>query len=190
MSRIEIAAVIFGIISVYLSVRQNIWSWATGIVNVTLYVFVFYGVKLYADMGLQVVYIGLSFYGWYNWLYGGKDQTQLRVSKTTRTVGALLLIIVVGGSLLLGQLLYRGTDASLPFLDSMTTTVSLVAQWMMTRKLLESWLVWIAVDVVYVGMFIYKELFLTASLYAVFLLLAVKGFYDWKKSWRETSVAA
>lgn len=190
MSYIEIAAVVFGVISVYLSVRQNIWNWATGIINVTLYIFVFYEAKLYADMGLQVVYVVLSFYGWYNWLYGGKDQAQLFVSKTNRSVGAILLLITICGSFLLGQLLHRQTDASLPFLDSMTTSVSLAAQWMMTRKLLESWLVWIAVDIVYIGMFIYKSLPLTAGLYAIFLLLAVKGFYEWRKSWRESTVAA
>ena len=181
-NRWEILAVIFGIISVYLSTREHIWSWPTALVNVALYFIVFLEAKLYADMGLQVVYFALSLYGWYEWLYGGENRTELHVSRVTRSLGLKLLLIGLASAAILGTILARFTDASLPYLDSATTSTSLVAQWMMTRKILENWAVWVVVDVVYVGMFIFKKLYLTAGLYAVFLVLAVMGFIQWKRS--------
>jgi nicotinamide mononucleotide transporter len=182
VSAMELAAALTGAVSVWLSVRQNIWSWPTAIVNVVLYTVVFWEAKLYADMGLQVVYAVLSLYGWYQWLYGGAGHTELRVTRTPRRVGTILTLIAAAGSALLGALLQHSTDAALPFMDSFLSSTSLVAQWMMTKKLLENWLVWIAVDVLYVGMFVFKGLYLTAGLYAVFLVLAVRGYVDWRRS--------
>jgi nicotinamide mononucleotide transporter len=190
MSSLELLAAITGAISVWLSVRQNIWSWPTAIVNVVLYALVFWNARLYADMGLQVVYAVLSIYGWYEWLYGGVGRTQLRVTRTTRPVAARLVLIAAAGSALLGTLLHRTTDAALPFMDSFLSSTSLVAQWMMTKKLLENWLVWIAVDVLYVGMFLFKGLYLTAGLYAVFLALAVRGYLDWRRSMADSAESA
>ena len=181
----EILAVVFGIVSVYLSTREHIWSWPTALVNVSLYFVVFFEAKLYADMGLQVVYFALSLYGWYEWLYGGENRTELHVSRTTRALGVRLVLVGVASAALLGTMLARFTDASLPYLDSATTSTSLVAQWMMTRKILENWAIWAIVDVVYVGMFIYKRLYLTAGLYTVFFVLAVMGFIQWKRSLAE-----
>lgn len=180
---LEATAVAFGIISVYLSVRQNIWSWATAIVNVLLYFLVFRQAKLYADMGLQLVYFALSVYGWYEWLYGGTNRTVLKVSRATPKMSLVLATVVMVSVAVLGTLFARATDAALPYLDSTTASTSLAAQWMMTRKVLENWAVWIAVDVVYVGMFIYKSLYLTAGLYAVFIVLAAMGWAQWKRSY-------
>ena len=187
MSPLELFAALIGAISVWLSVRQNIWSWPTAIINVVLYAIVFYEAKLYADMGLQVIYAILSIYGWYEWLYGGEGRTELHVSRTGPRLGALLALIAAAGSAVLGAFLHRATDAALPFMDSFLSSTSLVAQWMMTKKLLENWLVWIGVDVLYVGMFIFKGLFLTAGLYAVFLALAVKVYIDWRRSMADQS---
>jgi nicotinamide mononucleotide transporter len=182
VSPVELIAAVTGAISVWLSVRQNIWSWPTAIVNVVLYAMVFWDAKLYADMGLQVIYAVLSIYGWYQWLYGGAGRTELRVTRTPPRLAAVLALIAAAGSALLGTGLRHATDAALPFMDSFLSSTSLVAQWMMTRKLLENWLVWIAVDVLYVGMFLFKGLYLTAGLYAVFLVLAVRGYLDWRRS--------
>jgi len=182
VSPLELIAALVGALSVWLSVRQNIWSWPTAIVNVVLYAIVFYEAKLYADMGLQVVYAVLSIYGWYEWLYGGAGRTELRVTRTGARLGVLLALIAAAGSVVIGLFLHHETDAALPFMDSFLSSTSLVAQWMMTKKLLENWAVWISVDVLYVGMFIFKGLFLTSALYAVFLALAIKGFIDWRRS--------
>ena len=152
------------------------------IVNVTLYIFVFFRSKLYADMALQVVYIVISVYGWYEWLHGGANRSALPVSRGTRKMAAALVALGAAGSLGIGAALARLTDASLPYVDATTTTTSLLAQWMMARKILENWIVWVAVDVVYIGMFVYKALYLTAFLYAVFLGLSAMGYRQWKKS--------
>lgn len=190
MNPIEYIAALFGGVSVYLSVRQNIWSWPTAIVNVGLYTLVFYKSRLYADMGLQVVYVVISFYGWYEWLYGGKNRTELKVSRTSRRLGTLLAAIGVVSAFVLGTVFHRTTNAALPFLDSATTSTSLVAQWMMTKKLLENWIVWVAVDVVYIGMFIYKSLYVTSLLYFVFLVLSVMGYRQWKATLREPDLVS
>ena len=189
MSSLELLAALLGAISVYLSVRQNIWSWPTAIVNVVVYAFVFYQAKLYADMGLQVIYAALSVYGWYEWLYGGANRTELHVTRTAPRLGAVLTLIALAGSAALGVFLRGATDAALPFMDSFLSNTSLVAQWMMTKKKLENWLVWIGVDVLYVGMFVFKHLYITAGLYAVFLALAVRGYIDWRLSMAELAGA-
>ena len=192
LTPLEGTAVCFGLVSVYLSTRENIWSWPTAIVNVGLYSVLFFREKLYADMGLQVIYLLLSLYGWYEWLYGGENRSALHVSRITARLAMRLAGIGVVGSAVLGTLLYRTTDASLPYLDSTLSVFSLIAQWLMTRKVLENWAIWIAVDVVYVWMFLsLKHLNFTAFQYAVFLALAVLGFRDWKRSFdtRRTALA-
>lgn len=187
MSSLEIIAALFGVVSVFLSVRQNIWSWPTAIVNVGLYIVVFYETKLYADTGLQVVYVVLNAYGWYHWLYGGKNRTELPVARTGLRLGLILTGIVAAGAILIGTLLSRNTDAALPYVDALTTSTSLVAQWMMTRKLLENWIVWVAVDVVYIGMYISKSLHVTAVLYFIFLILSAVGYLQWRRSLASTA---
>jgi nicotinamide mononucleotide transporter len=178
----EAGGVVFGILSVWLTTRENVWCWPTGLVTVGLYIVVFGEAKLYADMGLQVVYVGLCLYGWYEWLHGGPGHGALRVSRTPRSAG---LALAAGGTifaLVLGAGLRGHTDAALPYLDSTTTSFSLAAQWMQTRKWLETWAVWIAVDVAYVGMYVYKQLHPTAVLYIIYLALAVMGRRAWIKS--------
>ena len=181
-SRIEQVAVAFGIAGVFLSVRQKILAWPVGIVNVLCYTIVFWDARLYADMGLQVVYAVLSVYGWYQWLHGGAERTALPVSRVSARTAATLAALAVAFAVALGTFLSRTTDASLPWLDSSLTAASLAAQWMLTRKLLENWLVWIVADAVYVGMFLYKGLHLTAVLYAIFLGLAIMGWLQWRRS--------
>lgn len=185
MDPIEVTAAVFGVASVYLSARQNVWNWPLGIINVTLYIFVFYEAKLYADMGLQAVYVVLAAYGWWHWLHGGTNRGVLRVSRVPSREIILLGLGFVAGTAALSTLLARATDASLPLADSALTAASLVAQYMMTRKYVECWLVWIVADTAYVAMFIYKSLWPTAALYLLFTILAVVGWRQWRASLRE-----
>ncbi len=178
----ELVAVVLTLAAVYLTTRQNIWCWPLGMVSVTLYALVFHQAKLYADMGLQGLYLALAIYGWWAWLRGGEDHGELEVSLASGRARGVLAVIGVLAGITLGQTLDRFTDASLPFMDSILTSFSILAQWMQTRKLLEAWLVWLAVDVFYVGMFLYKGLYPTAGLYAIFLYLAVLGFVEWRRS--------
>ena len=180
-SPLEGLAAVFGVISVYLSTRQNIWSWPTAIVNVALYTIVFYQGRLYGQMGLQPIYFVLSVYGWYQWLHGGAQRTELRVTRASPRLLATLSVLNLVAWIALAAILRR-TDAALPWLDALLATTSLVAQWMMTRKILENWILWIAVDVVYVPMFISQGLYATAMLYAAFLVLALMGVVEWRRS--------
>jgi nicotinamide mononucleotide transporter len=178
----EAVGVLFGIVAVWLTTRQNVWCWPTGLVNVGLFILVFYQARLYADMGLQVVYVAFCLYGWHRWLHGGPDQGALPVSRTPRRAAVLLAAMGVVGAALLGVTLHRHTDASLPFWDASTSSFSLVAQWMQARKWIENWAVWIVVNIVYVWIYLQKRLYLTAGLYAVFLALAVLGLAEWRRS--------
>lgn len=182
MLLLEWVAAILSAVSVYLSARENIWSWPLAIVSVTMYGFVFVDAGLYSDAGLQVFFCVISIYGWYEWLHGGPRHGRLHVSRATPRVWLLAGLFGLAFWLLLGSLTSRLQGVSLPFLDAGLTTVSVIAQIMMTRKILENWLLWILVDLVYVPMYVYKNLYPTAGLYAVFLVLAVLGFVQWRGS--------
>jgi len=180
-SPLEGLAAAFGVVSVYLSTRQNVWSWPTAIVNVAIYTIVFYQGRLYGQMGLQPIYLVLSVYGWYQWLHGGAQRSELRVTRASPRLLVALGVLNLAAWMALAAILRR-TDAALPWLDALLTTTSLVAQWMMTRKILENWILWIAVDVVYVPTFISQGLYATAMLYAAFLVLALMGVVEWRRS--------
>lgn len=181
MSPLELAAFLFTGVSVWLSVKQNIWSWPTAIVGVGLYIVVCWEAKLYADMGLQVVYVVLSIYGWYEWLHGGAHHGRLAASFISRRALALSCLAGLVFAVVLGATLARTTDAALPWVDSTLTSFSLVAQWQMTRKYAENWLLWIAVDVFYIPMWAFKHLYLTSLLYAIFLVMATLGWLEWRR---------
>ena len=184
MSGVEWIAAIAGAVSVYLSARENIWSWPTAIVNVGLYIFIFRESGLYSDMGLQVVYLVLSIYGWYEWLHGGANRTKLEVSKASGRVWLVSAVAGSAGWLVIWSITRRLHGVSIPSIDAGLTATSLVAQWMMTRKILENWILWIIADIVYVPMYIYKHLYVTSGLYVVFLVLAIMGLVEWKRSYR------
>ncbi len=182
MSGLEIAGVLTGILAVWLTTREKVWCWPIGIVSVALFVAVFFHARLYGAMGLQVVYIGLALYGWYAWVNGGKGDGPLRVSRATRRTLAVAGTIGLVAAATLAAWLARRTDESLPLTDGATTSFSLVAQWMQTRKLVENWWVWLVVDLVYVGMYLSQGLVWTAGLYAVYTALAVYGLRQWRRS--------
>lgn len=182
MTWIEAIAVVFGLACVWLTVRQSIWCWSTGLVQVVLFIFIFLQARLYSDVILHCIYVVLQVYGWHHWLYGGPDHQNLRVSRLSRR-GFLGWVLLCGvGTAALGWSMTTFTDAALPYPDAFTTVASLIAQWLLTRKKLESWLFWIIVDVVAIGIYFSKSLFLTTGLYAVFLLMATMGLLAWRKS--------
>jgi nicotinamide mononucleotide transporter len=183
-SCLELFGVVLGIVTVYLSTIENIWSWPTALLNAGAFTFVFLRSGLYSDAGLQVIYFVLSLYGWYEWLYGGKGHTELHVSNTPARQWPILIGIAVVAWIALGTLTSRLPGASLPYFDAALTVTSLVAQYGLTRKYIENWLLWIAADAVYIGMFIYKGLRLTAFNYAIYLVLAILGYVSWRKSQR------
>ncbi len=179
---IEPLAVLTGIAGVWLTVRQRVWCWPVGLVSVTLFAVLFFRARLYGSAGLQLVYAALSLYGWYAWRHptdGGRD---LRVTRTPARWWPVLALAGVAGALVLGVMLRDRTDAALPLVDGATTAFSLIAQWMTTRKWIETWILWVGVDTVYVGMYASQGLYATAGLYVVFLVLAVIGYFEWRRS--------
>jgi len=185
-SPVELAGVVTGIACVWLAARNSIWNFPTALVSCALYVIVFWEARLYSDMALQGIFIALAFYGWYQWLYGGPQAQELPVTRATVRQWTWLSAIGVAYAVGVGYALSRYTDAAIPYWDSSTTAISLVAQVLLTRKKLENWILWLLVDVAYVGLYWYRELYLTAGLYAVYLVLAAYGYLEWRRLLRAT----
>lgn len=183
MDILEIFAVATTLACVWLTVRQNIWTWPLGLVAVTLYGIFFFEHELYGQVGLQAVYFAFNLYGWYEWLYGGEGHTRLKVTRVRPAIYVVLLVVgAVAAGVIVTIILTTTTDAASPYFDSILTAYSLVAQFMMTRKWVECWHLWIAVDIAYVFLFLSGSLYLTAGLYAVFIVLATMGLFEWRKA--------
>jgi nicotinamide mononucleotide transporter len=180
----EALALVFNLAYVVLAIFQSVWCWPAGLVGAGLTLFVFLQARLYGAMALQGVYVTLMVYGWFHWRHGGEEGGELAVAPTPARWRLALAVAGLAFSAALGLLLWQRTDAALPFWDAGTTSFSLVAQFMTTRKWIESWLVWIVVDVVYVGMLLSQELYMMTALYAAYLVLAVSGFVKWRRSLR------
>ena len=177
----EVFGFVTGGICVWLVVRQHILNWPLGLANNAVFIVLFLQARLFADMGLQLVYVVLGVLGWYWWLHGGEQRTQLNVARATPTTLLVLAALVASGSGGLTLFLRSVGDAA-PFLDALTTALSLAAQYLLTRKLIENWYVWIIADIIYVGLYIAKGLPLTAALYALFLGLCILGLREWQRS--------
>ncbi|MFN2315830.1 MAG: nicotinamide riboside transporter PnuC [Gemmatimonadales bacterium] len=183
MNTIELVAAILVLVSVYLSTQEKIWAWPTAILAVTLYALVFWQARLFAQVGLQVFFFSISVYGWYYWLHGGVGRTELRVSRITAALAALSAVAWVAGTVLLWWVLVSFTEnPAMPGLDAGLSVASLIAQWLLSRKILENWLIWVAADVAYVGLFVSQKLYFTTVLYVVLTGLASKGYLDWRRS--------
>ena len=180
MSGLELFAATLGVIAVWLTVKQNPWSWPIGLVMVLLYSWIFFEVKLYSDMLLQVVYAVVQLYGWWQWTRAGAAHQGRTVTRlaTPHVLAGLAMGAV--GSVALGAAMAHWTDAAQPWLDAALTGFSLVAQMWMAQKRLQCWALWIVVDVIFVGLFMYKGLYLTAGLYALFTVIAVQGLREWR----------
>lgn len=184
---IEYVAVVLGLLCVGFTVRQHLACWPTGLAMVSLYIVIFYHAQLYSDMLLQVVYVGLQCYGWWAWLHGGPRGTELSVTRLSATQWWISLASAAIGTMALGAVMrwksaewFGGSPAAYPYWDAFTTIASLLAQWWMGRKKLESWWIWIVVDGVSIVLYYKKELYPTCGLYAVFLGLATWGYFEWR----------
>ncbi|MEU5158210.1 nicotinamide riboside transporter PnuC [Streptomyces sp. NPDC020875] len=173
-----------GALCVWLVTRQHLANWPVGIANNLFFVLLFTQAGLYADAGLQIVFITLAAYGWWSWTHGGGPGSKgpLEVRRTGRTEWILLLAAGAAGTILITLLLDRATDSTVPFWDALTTSLSLMATYGQCRKRLESWWLWIAADVIYIPLYAHKDLYLTSVLYAGFLLLCLSGLRNWSRA--------
>jgi nicotinamide mononucleotide transporter len=183
MSSLEIIGTALGIIGVWLMIRENVWGWPVGLVQVAVSAWIFYGAKLYSDAILQVFFFAIQAYGWWHWL-SGADASHRKLAVTRLRVRGVVGWCAAGAVCtgVWGEMMRRTTDAALPYWDAFILVFSLIAQWWQARKRLECWAGWMAVNVVAVGVYWAKDLRLYAGLYAVFFAMAVAGHVAWRKS--------
>jgi nicotinamide mononucleotide transporter len=181
---IEVSGVIISLIYLYFSVKQIIWLWPFGLLSALFYIWIYFSSGLYADMGLQVYYVGISIYGWYQWTRKetrNSEKPELIVSHIKLNTGIILLIVFLVLWLIISQLLIRFTNSEVPVMDALTTAGGIVATWMLARKILEHWILWIILDAISIGLYIYKGLFATVVLFTVYTLMAIVGYISWRK---------
>ncbi len=185
---LEWFGVFTGILCVWLAAKNNIWNWPIAIISVVIYIFIFFESKLYADMGLQVYFFAMNIYGWYYWSNQKNNPGKERaITKITKQEIFLSFIGVGIFTLALGFLLHKNTDASFPFVDSFCTALSLIAQIFLARRVMHNWLIWIFVDIIYVGVYFSKDLYATGLMYILYIGIATMGYLDWRKIYREQS---
>lgn len=184
---IETLGFVTGATCVYLGIKQNIFNFPVGIANNIFFFVLFSRSRLYGDAGLQIVYIALAIHGWYSWLRGGERHTKLKVTHGSFRQLAILFGVVIVGTFGLSFGLHSISGAA-PMLDALTTGLSLAAQFLLNRKIIEHWFVWIIADVIYIYLYIARGLNLTALLYFVFLCLCIAGFIAWRRSMRDSNI--
>jgi nicotinamide mononucleotide transporter len=180
MSSLELTAFIVSVVGVWLTTARSLWNFPFSLLSVALYGVIFYQVKLYADMGLQGIFAGTLLYGLWQWLHGRSASGEVLVTRIGPIEILVSIVVGVAAAGALGFLLHEHTDASLPWIDSLLLSGSLVASIWAARRNIENWWVWIVVDVLYVGVYLIKHLYLTAVLYAAFVLLAMLGLRRWQ----------
>ena len=189
MNWIEIAGFITGVIGVWLTIKENLWCWLFGIINVILYLILFFNLKLYADAWLQGFYNISQIYGWYKWSKGSSLTTLLTVTFCSIKVLFVCLISTIIMTFIFGFYFSHYTDAAFPWWDSFLMAMSLVGTWMAANKKIENWIVWIVANFIYIQIYIIKDTILTAALYFFFFLLAIEGYFEWKTSWLKTKAS-
>ncbi|WP_281613670.1 nicotinamide riboside transporter PnuC [Flammeovirga sp. SubArs3] len=185
MSSLELIAVIFSITFTVLAIKENIWCWAASTISVSIYMYLCITAKLYAETGLQIFYLIMNVVGFYQWKFKRKDQEILQLSEWSLKTHFILFIIGGIGIYILASGLLKYTDAALPFVDSFTTVFSIIATFMVTRKIVSNWLYWIVIDAISVYMYYIKGFQLTSFLFIVYTLLAVWGYYQWRTEYGE-----
>ena len=186
---IEILGTIVGIIYLWLEYKANIYLWLVSIIMPAIYLYVFYIAGLYADFAINIYYLLIAIYGWLAWRYGfklfsiKKDKSggeMLKISSLPKKLWLRLLAIYIILQISITWILVTYTNSDVPWLDSFTTSVSIIAMWLLARKYLEQWLIWIVVDIVSVGLYLYKELYYTSALYLFYAIIAIFGYLKWK----------
>jgi nicotinamide mononucleotide transporter len=187
VSYAEILGFAAGAACVWLTVRNRISNFPVGIANSALFLVLFLAVRLYADAGLQIVYITLGFTGWWQWLYGGAARRRRRIERASWYSLVLCLMFVVVATWGLTELLRAVSDGA-PFWDAVTTSLSLAAQYLLNVKRTETWFFWIAADIIYIPLYATKRLELTAIVYVFFLLMCLRGLVEWQRTRRAEAV--
>ncbi len=187
---LEIFGTIVGLIYLWLEYKANIYLWLASIIMPAIYIYIFYNAGLYADFAINIYYLLIAIYGWFAWKYSFQifpssskknREEELKISSIPKKIWMRLIPVYLILQFIITWVLITYTNSNVPWLDSFTTSVSIIAMWMLARKYIEQWLVWIVVDVVSVGLYIYKDLYFTSVLYALYAVIAILGYIKWKK---------
>ncbi len=184
---VENLGVLTGILYIILSVRQNIWCWIFGIISSGVYLVVFFNSKIYADMSLQLYYVIMGVYGWMHWARVDSSQTKgkLPVLKLNMRSATTLFVITTALFFIIAWVLIQFTDSPVPWIDAFTTSLSFTATWMLARKIIEHWIIWIVVDAVSIGLYFHRGLYSSMLLFGVLTALAIYGYFEWRKEWKK-----
>ncbi len=185
MTWYEAVAVFFGLLSVWYAKKENILVFPTGIVSVLIYVYICFGARLYADMGINAYYFVMSVYGWYVWSGHGYEKDKKPISTNSLKENGWGLAILLGSFLLLHYVLSEHTDSDVPFWDALTTAFAFTAMWLMAKKKIENWIAWIITDFISIPLYFYKGYILTSFQFLVFLIIAVAGYMAWRKTLKQ-----
>jgi len=180
----EIVAVLFAIAYLLLAIKESIWCWPAALVSTLIYVFLFFDVNLYMESALQIFYIIMAIYGWILWRHHKDRNKDLHISVWSFPKHLLAISLIVILVLCSGFLLQQNTDAAFPWLDSFTTWGAVITTWMVAKKILENWIYWIIIDSVGIYLFVQKELYLTALLFIIYVILCFLGYYQWNKTYQ------
>ena len=185
---IEIIGTLVGIIYLWLEYRASIYLWVASIIMPAIYLYVYYNAGLYADFGINIYYLLIALYGWAAWRYGfhlfgskKKEEKELAITHTPKRVWGKLALTYIAAQCVITYILINHTDSTVPWWDSFTTALSIVGMWMLARKYIEQWWVWLVVDAVSAWLYIYKGLYFTAVLYAVYAIISIFGYFKWRK---------
>lgn len=178
----DVLGAMLGLLYLYLEMKENIWMWIVGTVMPMIYIFVLYKAGIYADCGMEVYYFLAGIYGFVMWRFGRtKDCQPIKISHTPRQLKNTLWVVTLALWMVIATFLEKMTDSTVPYIDGLSTAMSIVALWMLSRKLIEQWWVWFTVDAISVGLYIYKGIYGRAILYSIYTVMAIYGYYVWKK---------
>jgi nicotinamide mononucleotide transporter len=179
-SFIEIVAVAFGLLCVWYMKKESLLAFPLGIVNVLIYVYIFFSAKLYANAAINGFFFAMSVYGWYNWTRKDIHDKTLRISQCSKREMAMNFIAMILFFIVIRFVLIRYTSSTIPTWDAATTAVYIMAQWLLSRKKIENWLLWIAADTVMIGLCAWEGLYFSSFQYFVFTIIAILGFLEWR----------
>ena len=178
----ETAAVLLAIAYLVLAIHQNILCWAAGMISALIFMVIFYSALLYMQSALQIFYVGMAIYGWYQWRYAGDEGTGVRIHTLTIVRHIQVIAGISATALLLGWIMSR-TDTPFPYAEAFITVAAVATTFMVARKVLEHWLYWLVIDSIAVYLYVARELYLTALLFVFYLVMAVIGFRRWRREY-------
>ena len=178
---LEIFATIFGLLSVWFSMRENILVFPTGIINTSIYVYILFFAGLYGDMSINAYYFAMSIYGWYKWSQKTDDTHYIPIRNSTKREKVYSLVLLISSFVIISFILENYTSSTVPYIDAFTTSIFFVGMWLMAKKVIDNWIYWIIGNIITIPLYIYKGLTITSFQYLIFTILAIAGYFAWKK---------